>query len=227
MLVAPPRGTPDPRILDLANRHSGETILVLGSGPSLLRCPPPIKDYTTIAVNWGWALWTVGGPDYLLWSDHQKLLGGRTSRPRGLVWAPELIRYSTWLVYGPQLRRGKAAGWEAAIPWDGPDAWRRRRATRGRYEGFALAGSMAHSAVHAAFYLGAEDVIVCGCDCQDGHQGRSYWWSEPGHRVTTVRQFATYQDGWQGTRDLWPGTVWDGSPADVRGLGAGYPKLAP
>lgn len=194
----------------IVGSEEGKVGVVLGTGPSLLRMREHIRAaeedprYFLIGVNWAFM---IANCDYGLWLDHDRLIGKSESfEGKTYIFSPDCYAGAkATFAFAPN--RQEPHDWPGLYKLYPPDAWRARRVERSTYQGCAFTGSSAHAAVHVAFTLGAENVITWGCDCGVDEMGREYFYDIDGGKDPNQKKFEAFRDGWWGTRNMWPGSV--------------------
>ena len=167
---------------DLQDRHAGKMGFVIGASPSLHNVDPNLlKDYVTITVNSG--VLKIPNCDYFLsddigakwwnyWHDtvkHSnciKLLFEDKLRSEAGHFDPEKVVYfkHKWWFQPPRkynLPDGLIMTKNAELPIIG-------------------ARTSAGSAVHMAYIMGCDPIVLLGCDCCYGPKNLRYFWQYPG-----------------------------------------------
>jgi len=210
-------------------KHDGETIAVVGNGPSLVdQKLDHLVDMTTIGVNRAYMLpdynptipndWS---PTYAAWTDHERI-----------DWPVDVYeRCRATFVWENEIEQAVTKPKE----WPNLSTWRERRIEktdnhivpikRSVYDGIIQPGATAISAVHIAFMMGAVSVHVYGCDHALDDNGFSHFYSDrPVENTESMKeirnQLLNMLASWQMVASIWPGKVVDKST--FGGLGERY-----
>lgn len=148
------------RDIPLAGRHAGETVFVLGNGPSLKEASPDaLSKVTTIGVN---RAPEYHDPDYLVWLDSKFLEENAelVSSSRAEKFAAAKIRaahpYRRFKRYSPRPNQPLLSGnYETGLFWSYTSVF---------------------PAINLAWIFGASAIVLCGVDLLD----RSHFYSNEG-----------------------------------------------
>ena len=149
------------RLSELRNRHEGETLWVLGSGPSLnFLASEFFNDKTVVSTNFSARVLGVK-PEYVFSHYHEDAL--------------DLLKDSGVVVT-------LAKNWRDDSPFPSPDepgivlceqdsyrpkdtTWNPLTTHRPREDSLAFGSSSLHGAMHLAAHLGASHIVLVGADC--------------------------------------------------------------
>jgi hypothetical protein len=164
--------TPRPERVQFRDRHKGETVYVLASGPSLNHINPAFfADKTVVAVNYiGLEL---GLPRYYMVSHyHLDAIAVSEVQPDTPIIVPEYDQGGTQLaphaptganVWGFPTNQQRYAAFNVDEDWPTePDS-------------LAVGPTSLHMTMHFAHYLGAASIVLVGADCGtlDGAENRN------------------------------------------------------
>jgi len=171
------------KMQDIQDIHSGSIGFIIGSGPSLhTQDVRPLENYVTIAVNSG--ILKMPDSDYFVsddqgirsWNYYRQTL--KSSKCKKLMFEDKLsdsveffgedevalFKHKTW--YDPKSKKKYPGGVDltrdASLPIVGA------RTSMG-------------SAIHCAYIMGCDPIVLLGCDCCFSGRKR-YFWEFPGER---------------------------------------------
>lgn len=186
---------------DLQDKHAGKMCFIVGAGPSLRSVNASLlSNYITITVNSG--ILKVPDCDYFLsddigvkhwnyWHDHAKngkcikLLYEDKLKAEAGHFDPQKVVFfkHKWWFQPPKsynLPDGLIMTKDANLPIIG-------------------ARTSVGSAVHIAYIMGCDPIVLLGCDCCYGPRNIRYFWQFPGetpaHRINGERVFCHANSG--------------------------------
>jgi hypothetical protein len=148
---------------DLKDIHAGETIWVIGSGPSLNFIDPGFfDDKTCVTVNFVGK--TLGLKSFYTYSNYHLQEGGKPILGDGLIVAVMLARDTLTQQGWPGVVPDNVALSEAVSYHPPGSSWNPYRMPPP--DGNIVYGSSSiHGATHLAAHLGARNIILVGADC--------------------------------------------------------------
>ena len=167
------------RLEDLASAHYGETIWVLGSGPSLnFLSPHFFDDKTTVSTNYSAQVLGLT-PDYVFTHYHEHALS-MSARIAVVTLARDTLTQQEW--------RGEKPDELVLIEQDNYNppgsAWNPLTTHPPKPHSLAYGSSSLHGSMHLGAWLGAKHIVLVGADCGtlDGehrvagyHDGDKLW----------------------------------------------------
>lgn len=186
---------------ELQDRHKGKMAFVVGAGPSLhFQDVSPLKDYVTISVNSG--LLKVPFSDYFLSDD----IGAKNWNY--YVHLLPTLEKTVSLLYAQKLRLHARRLDKNRVVWFEHKWWFDPKSKQYNPEGLVLtkeaekpiigARTSMGSAVHFAYIMGCDPIVLLGSDCCY-RDGKRYFWQYSGepkaYRVTHEPVFATPNAG--------------------------------
>lgn len=170
-------------LIDFQNKHMGKMAFVIGSGPSLhFQDVSPLKDYVTFAVNS--AILKIPRCDYFVTDDSSSAewnyyqLTARSSNCYKLLFqnklnddvshfnAEKVVWYDHVVGHNPDFDAKNLNGYEMTKTADKP---------------IVAARTSTGSAVHLAYIMGCDPIVLLGCDCCH-RNGKRYFWQFPDER---------------------------------------------
>lgn len=173
------------KVKDIADRHKGKAIFIVGAGPSLhFQKVKPLKKFITIAVNSG--VLKVPFCDYFCSDDKAAFHWTYFDELKNLA--------CTCLFFGGRLKGYSRHIDKNRIVWYDHKSWYVPSQKKYYPEGLILtkdpekpiigARTSSGSAIHLAYIMGGDPIILLGHDCCF-KEGKRYFWQFPGEKRAT------------------------------------------
>ena len=158
---------------DLRDRHKGETVWVLGSGPSLNHIEPGFFSGKTV-ISTNFSADSIGVfPDYMFSHYHQHAFTLHTKSGVVVTLRKDTLSQQEWA--WDYLENLVMVEQDSYAPPG--SAWHPFDRNPPRDDSLAYGSSSLHGAMHLGAHLGADNIILVGADCgtiDDAHRVGTY-----------------------------------------------------